>query len=98
MDLEWSSNKMLRGTEVEINYKNLNITPNLQKVFTQTSYIPLKKLNDQECEIYKNILETLSFKNYTPKSGENKSSRYKTSKAIFKNNLGGQGMKNYHTI
>ena len=40
--------KMLRGTEVEINDKSFNISPNLQKVFTQTTNIPLKKLNDQE--------------------------------------------------
>ena len=40
--------KMLRGNEVEINDKNFKITPNLQKDFTQTSNIPLKKLNDQE--------------------------------------------------
>ena len=43
--------KMLRGTEVEINDRNFNITPNLQKVFTQTSNIPLKKIKDQEWEI-----------------------------------------------
>ena len=40
--------KMLRRTEVEINDKNFKITPKLQKVFIQTSNIPLKKLNDQE--------------------------------------------------
>ena len=55
--------KVLRGTEVEINDKNFNVTPNLQKVFTQTSIIPLKKLNDQEWEIYKNILETYNLEN-----------------------------------
>ena len=90
---------MLRGTEVEINDKNFNISPNLQKVFNQTFNIPLKKIIDQEWETYKIILETLYFKNYTPKSRENKSGRYKTSKTIFRNNLGGQGIKkNYHTI
>ena len=47
--------KILRGSEVEINDKKFNITPNLQKVFIQTSNIPLKKLNDQEWEIDKNI-------------------------------------------
>ena len=55
--------KMLRGTEVEINDKNFNKTPNLRKVFTQTSNIPLIKLNDQEWEIEKNISETLDFEN-----------------------------------
>ena len=38
--------EMLRGTEVEINDKKFNVTPNLQKVFTQTYNIPLKKLNN----------------------------------------------------
>ena len=69
--------QMIRGTEVEINDKKINITPNIQKDFTQTSNIPLKKLKDQEWEIYKNILETLDFGNYKPKSGATKSGRYK---------------------
>ena len=40
--------KMLRGTDVGIKDKEFIITPNLQKVFTRTSNIPLKKLNYQE--------------------------------------------------
>ena len=68
--------EMLGGTEIEIDDKNFNITPNLLKVFTQTSNIPLKKLYDQEWEIYKKILETLNFENYKPKSGEIESGRY----------------------
>ena len=51
--------KMLGGTEVKYNDKNFDITPNLQKVFTQTSNIPLQKLKDQEWELYKNFLEIL---------------------------------------
>ena len=69
--------------------KKLNITPNLQKVFTQTSNTPLKKLNDQEWEFYKNILETLDFENFQPKVGENKSGRCK----YFKTNLEGRGIE-----
>ena len=61
--------KMLRGTEVEVNDKNFNITPNLQKVFTQTSIIPLNKINDHEWEIYTNNLETFDFDNCEHKSG-----------------------------
>ena len=34
--------KLLRGTEVEIKDKKIDKTSNLQKVFTQTSNIPLK--------------------------------------------------------
>ena len=86
--------KMVGGTEVEINDKKFNKTPNLQQVFTQTSGIPLKKLNDQEREKCKKNLNTLNFQNYVPKSGENKSGRYKYSKTNFKNhNLQGEGVK-----
>ena len=52
---------MLGGTEVEIDDKKFKITQGIQKVFTKTSNIPLKKLNNQEREIYNKILETLGF-------------------------------------
>ena len=81
--------KMICGTEVEINDKKFNINSNLQKVFTQTSNIPLKQLNDQEWEIYKNILETLGSENYKSKCGETKFGRYKYSKT----NLKGRGIE-----
>ena len=85
---------MLGGTEVEINDKKFNITQGIQNVFTQTSNIPLKKLNNQEREIYNSILETLDFENYKPKSGESKSGRYNQSKSNFnKRNLQGEGVK-----
>ena len=62
--------KKILGTKVEISGNKYNITPSLQKVFTETSNRPLKKLNDGEKEIYKNILEDLNFENYKPVSGE----------------------------
>ena len=43
-------NNILPGTEIEINGNKYNLTPNLQKVFSETSNIPLKKLNDKERE------------------------------------------------
>ena len=83
--------KMLGGTEVEINDKIFNITQGIQNVFTETSNIALKELNNQEREIYNNILETLDFENYKPKSGQSKSGRYKQSKSTFnKRNLQGR--------
>ena len=86
--------KMLVGTEVEINNKNFNITRGIQNVFPQTSNIPLKKLNNQEREVYNNILETLDFEKYKLKSGESKSGRYKHSRSNFnKRNLEGQGIE-----
>ena len=84
---------ILRGTEIEISGNKYNITPGVQKVFTETSNIPLKKLNDNDRETHVNTLRDLNFENYKAVSGENKSGRYKTSKAIFKNNLKGQGIE-----
>ena len=43
--------KLIGGTGVEINDKKFNITQGIQNIFTQTSNIPLKKLNNQEREI-----------------------------------------------
>ena len=54
----------------------------------------MKKLNNQEREIYNNILETLAFENCKPKSGESKSGRYTQSKSnVNKRNLQGEGVK-----
>ena len=54
----------------------------------------MKKLNNQEQEVYNNILETLDFENYKPISGESKFGRYKQSKSNFnKRNLKGEGVK-----
>ena len=90
---------ILRGTEVEINGNENNITPGFQKFFTETSSIPLKKLNDRERETYENILKDINFENYKAVSGEKKSSRYKLSKAIFRNILKGQEtQKNFYAI
>jgi len=90
-------NKMLVGTEVDINNKKYNITPSIQKVLTDTSNIPLKKLNYKDREIYGIILKSLSFENYKPVRGETKSGRFKYSKTIFTNdsNLEGEGIEKF---
>ena len=63
-------------------------------IFTITSNIPLKKVNDKDREIYKSILESLDFENYKALSVETKSARYKYSKSNFKDrNLEGLGVK-----
>ena len=86
--------EMIGGTEVEINNKIFNIRQGIQNVFTQTSNIPLKELNNQEREIYNNILKTLDFEKYKPKFGDSKSYRYKQFKSNFnKRNLEGQGIE-----
>ena len=64
--------KILGGTEIEINDKN-NIIPGIQKVLSDTANAPLKKLNDQDIEIFYNILESLDFENYKAIRGESKS-------------------------
>ena len=71
------------GNKIKIN-ENVFITRGIQKVLTDTSNIPIKKLNDQDREIFNNILESHDFKNYKPVRGESKSGRYKQSKTNFK--------------
>ena len=84
----------LGGKRIQINENVFDITQGIQKVLTDTSNIPIKKLNGQDREIINNILESLDFKNYKPVRGESKSGRYKQSKTIFKkHNLEGQGVK-----
>ena len=56
--------------ELKINESFYDITPGIQKVLTDTSNIPMKKLNDQDREKFINILESLDFENYKAKPGE----------------------------
>ena len=51
------------GTQVEINGKKFNINPGFQNVSTDTSNIPLKKLNGKDNEILISILDCLDFDN-----------------------------------
>ena len=52
--------------------KIYNITPGIQKVLTDTSSKPLKKLNDRGREIFNKILESLDFEKYKAIRGESK--------------------------
>ena len=82
------------GNKLKINGKIHNITPSIQKVLTETSNIPLKKLNDKDNDIFINILESPDFENYKEIRGESKSGRYKLSKINFKKRkLEGEGVK-----
>ena len=82
------------GNKIKIDENIFNITQYIQKVLTDTSSIPIKKINDQDREIFNNILENLNFKNYKPIRGESKSGRYKQSKSNFdKRELTGQGIE-----
>ena len=76
------------------------ITPGIQKVLTDTSSKLLKKLNDEDREIFIKILENLHFDNFKAIRGESKSGRYKHSKTNFKKTYfeRSRKWKNYHTI
>ena len=73
-------------SSVEIKDIYFNITHNLQNVFTDTTGKSLKKLDKKENQIYKKLLNILSYENYKPKSGEVNSGRYKNTKNILKLN------------
>ena len=82
----------LGGNKLKINEDVYNKSDDLQNVFTKTSNIPLKKLNDKDKEMNKNISESLDFKIYKPLRDETKSAKYKYSKTNFKD-LEGQGIE-----
>ena len=60
------------GIKLKINGKFYNTTPAIQKVLTETSNIPIKKLNDEDREKSIDILESLNFEIYRPIRGESK--------------------------
>ena len=60
---------MLRGTEVEINDKEYNITRGIQKVFTDTSYNTAKSMNDMEKIVCRVILQKTDHYKRLPTKG-----------------------------
>ena len=48
---------MIRGTEVEINDRKYNISPIIQKVFTDRSYNTAKPMSDTEKVVFRGILQ-----------------------------------------
>ena len=85
-DLFWNGFPVekMGGNKLKINDKIIYITPGIQKVLTDKTNIPIKQLNDEDRDIFTNILENLNFENYKPVRGESKSGRYKQSKTNFK--------------
>ena len=86
------------GSRVEINENIFDLTPNLLKVFTDTSGKSIKKLNKNEEITYKKLLKTLEYPNYKPRGGESKSRRYyyntkKFNQSETDSDLEGQGVK-----
>ena len=85
---------ILGDSRIEIEGENFNITPNLQKVFTDTTDKSLIKLNKKENQTYRKLLNTLNYENYRPKYGKVNSGRYKYTKNILKPiNLQGRGIE-----
>ena len=72
--------EILGDSTLEISEDVWNKGTNLQKVFTDTSEKPLKKLSEFDAVMYKLILTSLSYDDYIPRHGETKSSRYKYTK------------------
>ena len=70
-DIFWNgiSVEKMGGKKLKINEKIYEITPGIQKVFTDKTNIPIKKLNDIDRENLINILESLGFGNYKPIRG-----------------------------
>ena len=60
-----------------------NITPGIQKILTDTTNVPLQMLNDQDTEMFINILENLDSEKYKPIRGEPKPGRFKQSEINF---------------
>ena len=92
-DITWNefANEKMGGNKLKINEKVFDKTPANQKVLTDTSNIPMKKVNDQDREIFINNIESHDFENYKAIRGESKSVRYKKSKTNYKKrNLEGQ--------
>ena len=82
------------GNRLKIIEKISNITPGIQKVFTQTYNITIKKLNDEDRKLIVNNLESLDFENYKTMRDKSNLGRYKKSITNFKKgNLEGQGVK-----
>ena len=61
--------KTLRGTEIEIYESQYNLTPGLQKVFTDTTYDAAKSMNDTEKVDFGNILQKTGYYNRKPIKG-----------------------------
>ena len=50
-------NKILRGSEVEINNKRYNIIPGIQKVLVDSEYKTAKSMIDMEKLVFKDMLQ-----------------------------------------
>ena len=56
--------KMPGGTKIENNENQYNITPGLQKVFTDTEYETAKSMSDMEKVVFRDILQKTNYNTY----------------------------------
>ena len=56
--------KMPGGTKIEIDKNEYNITPGLQKVFTDTKYETAKSMSDMEKVVFRDILQKTNYNTY----------------------------------
>ena len=61
--------KTSKGTSVKINEKKYNITPGLQKVFTDHSYDTAKSMSDEDKVIFRDILVKTGYYKHKPGKG-----------------------------
>ena len=57
------------GSEVEISGNKYNVTPGLQKVFTDTKYETAKSMSDTEKVVFRDILSKTNYYNRKPAKG-----------------------------
>ena len=78
-EIFWKKKPMeiLGDSEIKITQDVNDLSTNLQSVFTDTTEKPLKKLNDVDRVMYKNISSRLYLEKHKPISAESKSGRYK---------------------
>ena len=59
----------MRGSEVEINIKNYNITPGIQKVLVDSKYKTAKSMSDMEKLVFRGMLRKTNYYNRKPTKG-----------------------------
>ena len=73
--------EILGDSTLKINEVDYNISTSFQKVFTDTTEKPLKKLSDFDRVMIKNFSSSLKINDYIPRPGEPKPARYEKTKS-----------------
>ena len=62
-------NKILGGTEVEVNGKKYNVIPGIQNLLVNTSYNTIKSTNDKDRVVFRDMLQKIDYYNQKPTKG-----------------------------